>query len=251
MVDIHTHILPGIDDGAIDIYDTLDMAQMEAESQVHTIVATPHCNIPGMQDNYYNEEYMRLFQAAEEAIRQEDIPVRLCPGMEVFATGDLPELLAAGKILTLNKSCYMLMEFAFDEDPDFADYVLEKVSAVGVKPVIAHAERYDFVQEDPHLVWQWCRKGYLIQINKGSFDGRFGSNAREMAYRLLDHYLVSVIASDAHGSQRRTTYMLDVYEKLKKKYPKRYLEVLFEENPKRICGNQATLRFQPRPFEEH
>ena len=55
MVDIHTHILPGIDDGAIDIYDTLDMAQMAAESQVHTIIATPHCNIPGMQDNYYNE----------------------------------------------------------------------------------------------------------------------------------------------------------------------------------------------------
>lgn len=88
MIDIHTHILPGIDDGARDIYDTLDMAQMAADSGVTAIVATPHCNIPELFDNYLDAEYVKVFRDAQEAIRREKIPVQLLAGMEVFSTYD-------------------------------------------------------------------------------------------------------------------------------------------------------------------
>lgn len=104
MIDIHTHILPGIDDGARDIYDTLDMAQMAADSGVTAIVATPHCNIPELFDNYLDAEYVKVFRDAQEAIRREKIPVQLLAGMEVFSTYDLPDLLADKKVMTLNGS---------------------------------------------------------------------------------------------------------------------------------------------------
>ncbi|MDO4313153.1 MAG: hypothetical protein Q4C52_08715 [Eubacteriales bacterium] len=250
MIDIHTHILPGIDDGAQDIYDTLEMVRMAADSGVTAMVATPHCNIPGGFDNYFGREYVEVFQKTVKAVQRERIPIQLLPGMEVFSTYDLPELIVEKKIMPLNQSRYILMEFAFDEEPEFAQDIVDRVREVGAKPVIAHAERYEFVQDDPQIVYEWRKKGYLVQINKGSFLGRFGRRAQAAAYRMMDHNLVSVIASDAHSPYQRTPYMLDAYEELRTEYSERCLKVLFEENPRRICENQNTIRFALRSFEE-
>lgn len=145
MTDIHTHILPGLDDGAESLYDTLEMAAMAFENGTTRIVATPHCNIPGVYDNYFGERYIHAFETARRAIEKEKIPVELLPGMEVFATEDLPELLTEGKIMPLNQTRNVLIEFDFSEDPRFAERVLRRVREVGAKPVIAHAERFEFV----------------------------------------------------------------------------------------------------------
>ena len=171
MIDIHAHILPGIDDGAEDMYDTLEMARMAADSGVDRIIATPHCNIPGMYGNYFGREYIDRYESVVKAVRKEKIPIEILPGMEVFSTEDLPELIVNHKIMPLNQSRYILMEFAFDEDPEFADSILKRVEEVGARPVIAHAERYEFIQDYPQIAYRWFRKGYVIQANKGSFLG--------------------------------------------------------------------------------
>lgn len=251
MIDIHTHILPGIDDGAEDIYDTLEMAGMAAEIGVTAIVATPHCNLPGIFDNYFGNAYIQIFQTAARAIREEGISIKLCPGMEAFGTYDLPQLIVDGKIMPLNQSRYILIEFSFDEDPGFATDLLKRVREVGAKPVVAHAERYEFVQDDPQIVYQWRKKGYVIQVNKGSFLGRFGRSAQETAYRLLRHNLVSVVASDAHSPFRRTPYLLDAYDELCAEYSKKNCDVLFRYNPARICGNKPILRLEPIPLSSY
>ena len=93
MIDIHAHILPGIDDGAEDMYDTLEMARMAADSGVDKIIATPHCNIPGMYGNYFGKEYIDRYESVVRAVREEKIPIEILPGMEVFSTEDLPELI--------------------------------------------------------------------------------------------------------------------------------------------------------------
>ena len=147
MIDIHAHILPGIDDGAEDVYDTLEMARMAADSGVDKIIATPHCNIPGMYGNYFGREYIDRYESVVRAVRKEKIPIEILPGMEVFSTEDLPELIVNHKIMPLNQSRYILMEFAFDEDPEFADSILKRAEEVGARPVIAHAERYEFIQD--------------------------------------------------------------------------------------------------------
>ena len=124
MIDIHTHILPGMDDGAVDILDTIEMARLAAMSGVTEIVATPHFNIPGLYDNAFGEHYVNTFNQAARAIKEEKIPIRLFPGMEAFSTEDLPRQMADGKVMTINQSHYILMEFAFDEEPDFATRLL-------------------------------------------------------------------------------------------------------------------------------
>lgn len=248
MVDIHAHILPGIDDGARDIYDTLEMAAIAADSGVTSIVATPHCNIPGYFDNYFGEAYTEVFRRAQEAIHREGIPVELLPGMEVFATPDLPDLIVDRKIMPLNQSRYILMEFDFEEDPGFASDLLRRVKEVGAKPVIAHVERYEFVQDDPQIIYEWRKRGYIIQANKGSFLGSFGRHAQHTVYRLLRHNLISVVASDAHSPYKRTPYLLEAYEKVCEEYPKKKAEHLFTNNPQNICNNQLIMKLEPIPF---
>lgn len=251
MIDIHAHILPGIDDGAEDIYETLEMAKMAADSGVTAIVATPHCNIPGMFDNYFGKQYIERYQMAKDAIAKEGIPIKLLPGMEVFATENLPELISSKKIMPLNQSRYILVEFPFHAEPGFAFSILKRMKEIGAIPVVAHAERYHFVQDNPHYCYQWRKRGYAVQVNKGSFEGRFGKTARKTAYRMLSHNMISAVASDAHSYQQRTPYLKDVFEKLSAERSQKYMDVLFRQNPARICGNKPLLKIEPIPFSKY
>ena len=165
-------------------------------------------------------------------------------------TPEVPVLLREGKILTINASRFLLMEFAFDEDPDFATQMLREIKSLGLIPIVAHPERYEFVQDNPQIVYEWRKKGYLMQLNKSSLMGRFGKNSYRTAQQLLQHNLATVIASDAHGPFQRTPYMLDAYEELSMDYSEKYLKVLFEENPRRICKDMQTIRFELQPFDE-
>ena len=234
MVDIHTHILPGIDDGSGNMEESLEMARMAAEGGVGTMIATPHCNLGGGMDNYYNSSWQRLFDRTVAAIRGEGIPLTLLPGMEVFATFDLPSLLREGKILTLNRSPYLLVEFDFEEEDDFARAILEGLVEMGVVPVIAHAERYHFVQDMPEIAELFLNMGCRIQVNRGSFQGRFGSKAEQTAYELMDRGRIWAVASDAHGARRRTPVLDEVYEELLTSYSRQQVRPLFDSNPRRV-----------------
>ena len=242
MIDIHAHILPGLDDGARDIRETIEMLSMAAKSGITDIIATPHCNLQGVYDNYYNHRYKEIFREVEEAIAEHEIPIRIYTGGEIFATVDLPYLMKSINMLTLNGSRYMLVEFDFDDDVDFANEILEQISDLGVCPVIAHPERYFFIQQDRSIAVEWTEKGYVLQCNKGSFSGRFGNRCAVTAYELLERGLVSVIASDAHSSKQRTPIMMDTYEDLLGGFDADYLDVLFEENPRRILNDEPVLR---------
>lgn len=242
MIDIHTHILPGIDDGARDLDDTLQMACIAVESGTTDLIATPHCNIPGRFHNYFDSDYQQTFLMAKQAIEQERIPLRLYPGMEVYTTEETPGLFEEGKIMTLNGSHYLLMEFGFDEDPDFVDRMLERMRKLDVIPVIAHIERYRFVQEFPEMANDWHEKGYVIQCNRGSFQGRFGHREKMLAYYLLDNRLVDVIASDAHRPNVRIPDLQGAWQELSADYPKNYMQQLFHTNPKRILMDRPICR---------
>lgn len=250
MIDLHAHILPGLDDGAVDIYDSIEMAALAYEYGTKVIVATPHCNIPGLYDNYFGKEYWRAYRNTKEILQREQPGILLLGGMEVYMTEQVPELLTEGKIFPINRTRYVLLEFDFAEDPEFADRMLRRVLEVRALPLIAHAERYEFVQENPELVWRWKNMGCEIQVNKGSFLGRFGTRAQKTAYELLNHNLVTAIASDAHSPVRRTTCMADTYKCLREEYSGEYLDTLFHINPKRICNGRKTVQFRKIPFGE-
>ena len=248
MIDIHSHVLPGVDDGSEDMEMSLEMLAIAADSGVHTLIATPHCNIPGEFENYRSRELEELFLELQREAEREEIPIRLCRGMEVYATPELPELLRRGRIWTLNGGPYFLIEFNFGENPDFCWAVLKQCADMGYRPIIAHPERYYFLQQDPVLAYEWCTAGYGLQINKGSLLGRFGPQTRKTAEILLEHGLAACVASDAHRPYERSTHMGEVRDYLDMIYGEEYRRLLLEENPSRILDGRELRGYEPIPF---
>ena len=248
MIDIHAHLLPGVDDGSEDMDMSLDLLELAARSGVEGIVATPHCNIPGEAENFVSEELEELWDQLNRERENNDIPIVLYRGMEVFATPQVPELLEQGMVWTLNDTEYFLVEFSFREDPDFCRNILQRSKALGYTPIIAHPERYFFIQDDPELAYEWCVSGYGLQINKGSLLGRFGKGPLRMAELLVDHCLAACVASDAHNPIYRTTDMREIRHRLEEGAGEEYAQLLLEENPRRILSGESLVGYEPISF---
>lgn len=215
MVDIHAHILPGIDDGAGSWDEALEMAELAVDSGVDTLVCTPHTNIASVYENYDDEKMYTLWDTFRRKLKEEKIPLKILRGSEVFATLDMQSKIDSGQILPLNESNYYLVEFDFQAEPEYMAEILFGMQRFGKYPVLAHPERYDCVVADPALVYDWMSRGVLCQVNRGSLLGKFGRRVERTAHILLEHNLITCIASDAHSSRVRTTYMRDIYDFLK------------------------------------
>lgn len=237
MVDIHCHILPEVDDGAYSMEEALRMARMAADSGVTDLFATPHFQgtQQGLQTLHWIMEQMeRLY----ETLRRKRIGVNLHPGVEVLCLPQTLELAKKRRLPTLGDSDYVLVEFYFDAGEHFMDEALAVLYRSGYRPVIAHPERYEAVQETPEIALRWFERGYVLQVNKGSPLGAFGNGARECARQLLRWGVIHVLASDAHGSQRRTTDLTPAAEWCMTYLGEHYTRILLEENPKRILKGE-------------
>lgn len=239
MIDLHCHIIPGVDDGAANAAVACAMAEHSLRAGVDTIVATPHCNLRGARLLADGRKYAEAFELFRALLRQHRIPLTLLPGAEVLAhPADFRQLLDSGRLVTLNRSHYLLVEFRFWADEREITSLLAAVVRHGLIPVVAHPERYTAVQRRPSLVAEWFADGYIIQINKGSLLGRLGIDAEQTALWLLHRGLVHVIATDAHDPVRRPTGFLSLLSMAERFCPREYLHLLLEENPRRIIGNK-------------
>ncbi len=243
MIDLHTHILPGLDDGSPDFESSLKMADLAAKGGTRYLVATPHSNQIGRFENFYSPELRQLFLDLKAAIRTAHIPLELLFGMEIFAGDDLEEKIHSGKLVSINQSRYYLVEFYFDENPERIRRYLNSIFHAGGVPLIAHPERYYCVQENPALLYEWLQMGCLSQINKGSLFGKFGEAAEEAAKELLRYGLVTCMASDAHRPYWRTPYMADSRDWLAGHLSESAARLLTWDNPQRILNN--------RPVPQH
>lgn len=242
MVDLHCHILPGVDDGAETMADALEMARIAARSGVRAIAATPHCNVPGSpMPNYLDEGLMNRVVQLREAIDTAGIPLDLYAGAEIFCTPQVGDLLQTQRLLTLAGSRYLLTEFYFDESPEFMDHCFRQIRNLGCVPVIAHPERYDAVQRNPALVQRWFHEGSVIQLNKGTILGSLGSRSQASAQWILRHGLAHVVASDAHGIRHRTPHMAELRHHLESHCGPGYTRLLLSVNPGRILRDQETV----------
>ena len=243
MIDLHCHILPGVDDGAQTMSQALEMARLAVSGGVRAIVATPHCNVPNSpMPNYLDEALKQRFTALRSAIDAAGIPLDLYAGAEIFCTPQAGELLREQKLLPLAGSRYLLTEFFFDESPEFMDHCFRSIRHQGFVPVVAHPERYDAVQRDPQLVRYWFHRGHIIQLNKGTILGSLGSRSQEAARWILRHGLAHTVASDAHGTQHRTPYMADLRRHLEEYCGPGYTRLLLHTNPGRILRDQETVQ---------
>ncbi len=241
MIDLHCHILPALDDGSPDAGTSLLMAEMAADSGTGQIVCTPHCNAddPGLAAR--GRRIRRAADLMNAILEQQRVQLRLFPGMEVLCTPGLAGALAGGQLLTLADSRYLLIEFDFDAPDSYLWDCIQTVQDAGLVPVVAHPERYVTIQDDPSPIAEWFAAGCVIQVNKGSVLGRFGPRPQQAADYILERGLAHVVASDAHGTARRTTVLSEVRDVLARRYSPAYADVLLLRNPRRIVMNRELL----------
>lgn len=242
MIDLHSHILPYLDDGARNMGEALSMARIAVASGITDMVATPHCEWGDAEE--VRNAYGNLCRALEE----EEIPLKLHPGMEIFATKDTARLLRDGKLLTLNGSRYPLVEFDFLADGGEETQILGDLCESGYRPLVAHPERYLFLLQDPRLMNLWWEMGCLFQVNRGSLVGRFGMETQRLAMEMVDRGFATVVASDAHSGVRRTPWMEQVGYMLRREFSSGAALYLLERNPEAILNDKELTPMDPHWF---
>ncbi len=243
MYDIHCHICYGCDDGAEDLETAVRMVALASEKGTRGIAVTPHCNVPGSYTNYWSGELAAKIDTLRSAVEERGIDAEIYPGQEIFCTSGAAGLLESGKLITLNNSRYPLVEFDFYEYSDSVYAKLRELVSKGYVPVVAHPERYAFISEERDAAAILKSMGCLLQINKGSLDGRFGPAAYFAADDIMRRHLADVIASDAHSPYMRTPDMRHIHEKVCEEYSYEYADILFEQNPLRILEDRETVTF--------
>ena len=249
MIDIHAHILPGVDDGSPSLASSLEMARLALESGVDAMIATPHRNLPESDEMLWADALARRTEELSAALAEERVPLRLYAGMEIFGMPDTADKLRDGRLCTLASSRYPLIEFPFHDYGLEATELLGRVLDLGLRPIVAHPERYRYAQEEPRLLNLWADMGCLLQVNRGSLLGRFGPRAEALGSSLVARGFAAFVASDAHTSVVRTPWMRDVQELLRREYSHRSARLLLEENAERVLRNETIEMDEPDWFD--
>lgn len=235
MIDIHSHLIPNVDDGAKSPEETIELIKEAREAGITDIILTPHYIINSYEQNA--ETLILLKDKLQQIINSENINVNLHIGMEVYITDNLVEILKQNKILTLAGSKYLLMELPLNTNVQYLDMVIFRLIENNIIPIIAHPERYKFVQEDPSKVRELIDSGCLIQSNIGSILGIYGKKAKKTIKYLLKNDLINFIATDTH--RKNTIYPLleKGIKKIEKITGKEKVKELTNLNAQRILNN--------------
>lgn len=248
MIDLHCHILPGIDDGAPTIEASLKMAQKALSEGIHTIVATPH-----HQNGTYINEKSDILQRVEELnerLIQERIPLTILPGQETRIYGEMLQDYQNGKILTLNSTNkYVFVELPSSQVPRFTERLLYDIQAEGLTPIIVHPERNSRLIEDPDILYNLVNKGAMTQVTASSLTGRFGKKIKKFSMDLIHANLTHVIASDAHNTSGRSFHMQEANDLISTEYGIDML-YLFQENAEAIVNGRACLKDSPEKVQK-
>ena len=197
MYDVHSHILPGLDDGAKTVEEFVAMARAAAAGGTTVMLATPHRRdvTEGFSIAYLRE----LFAEMVEELEARGIELTLVLGMENHLDAELPEALARGAALPMNGTRYALVELPFFGHPHWVEPALSDIQASGITPVLAHPERIELLQRDPDVLRAFVERGMLTQVTAGSVIGQWGDEVKRFTHDLLGRGLVHMLASDTHA----------------------------------------------------
>ena len=230
MIDIHSHILPGIDDGSKNMETSIKMLKMAEVRGTKIIVATPHY-IWGRYENQYDEIFA-LHQKLKLQAKTSGINIEILLGQEVMLDKYSLKLCKEKKLRGINGTSYMLIEFPMDKLPRDALDLIYELRILNIKPIIAHPERYEYINRTPTAINDFIEEGCLFQINAGSMQGVFGKKVHNCAKLLVREGLVNFIASDAHSINRRCPGLKEGF---------REAEMLDREIEKKVSRNLELL----------
>ena len=208
MYDLHAHILPGVDDGAVTPEDTLAMSRVAVETGTKVVLATPHRK-DVTED--WSVAYLRsLIADMNSQNLAHGVNLSLVLGMENHLDTDLPTEIEAGRALTMNGTRYILIEMPFFGRPDYIEDTLSEVQDMGLVPVLAHPERIEAFQRDPDMLTRFIEKGMLSQITSNSLIGFWGEEVRDFTCCLLKNGMAHIMASDTHHATGGRSPRMDV-----------------------------------------
>jgi len=199
VVDIHCHILPGLDDGSPDMAISIAMARLAAAAGISTVIGTPHW----IEDEHETDpaQIRQTVKDLQAELNSKAIPLTILCGNEALICPDLPDRVKKGDVLTLaDRGTHLLLELPYEDLPTYVDDVIFKLQLMDIIPVLAHVERYACVRSDWHILERWVQRGCLAQVNASSLDRTQGDDVTQ---DLMDRGLIACTATDAHDATHR------------------------------------------------
>jgi protein-tyrosine phosphatase len=235
--DIHTHILPCVDDGAQTVAEGLKLVQMAWENGTRTIILTPHYR--GVFKKNTPEQLRERFEMFRALVCEQFPGMNLYLGQEAYYQVTVPERLADGVVLSMNDSQYALIEFSGGARRSQVVTGISETIRNGFVPIIAHMERYEVFRKDWTLVEETLEMGAMIQLNADSVMGKHGLGIKWFCGKLLKRKLAHFIASDAHDTEKRPPLLRKCFLYIHKKYGAEYAAQLFYHNAQAVIENST------------
>ncbi|NOX36383.1 MAG: hypothetical protein GXO78_02510 [Calditrichaeota bacterium] len=237
MYDIHNHLIYKFDDGPRSLDEVVEMLKIARDQGITRVFATSHFQelIPVELE----EDYFQKLTELQDRLEQENLPVQVFSGAEIFFHHYINETVKRSRVGTLaGLGKYVLLEFPLFLMPSGVPDALFKLKMDGFIPIIAHPERYSSVMENPEKVLEYLKYGALLQVNAGSLVGDFGRRVQRVAMWMMENRLVHFLGSDAHNPTTRTFRMADAVEHLKRHVDEDYVRDVVEHFPAKILKNE-------------
>lgn len=247
MIDIHTHILPNIDDGSKSIEETFEIIKEAKKAGFDKIISTSH-----YMDGYYEvskPEREVWLNAINENLEKQDIGIKLYLGNEIYMSENIIEFLKEEKATTLNDTNYVLFEMPLNAQPLNLYDIVYEMQEHKILPILAHPERYSFVQKQPELIYELIQKGVLMQANYGSVIGQYGTKAQIIVKRFLENNMIHFFGSDVHRKNTIYPEIPKIIKELNDLVGTKKVEELTTVNPKMILENKRIEIEEPHKIE--
>lgn len=248
MIDIHNHLLFGVDDGPQVLEETIELLKQAKEQGITGIVVTPH-HLHPRYNNTFNDVESEIYKLNLNPLIK-GFDIQLYPGQEIRITDKVLEDIEKNKIKGINHSKYLLIELPSNSIPHYTKSLLYEIQTKGFIPVIVHPERNKAIAQDINLLYELITNGALSQITASSLTGDLGKNIQKLSIQMIEHHLIHFVASDAHDATNRPFGLGHLFETAKLKKMDKVLRDLLDNNEDMI-QNKDIVRKRPIEFKKN
>lgn len=248
MIDFHSHVIYGVDDGVREINESIESLREAKNAGFTDIICTPH-----YMENFYEIDSAQIknkIQEIEKILIKENIDINLHQANEIYITTNMVNLLDQNKACTINNSNYVLFEIPMNIEPMNLEEVIYQLLADGKIPIIAHPERYEYVQKNPNMLIELIDKGVLFQSNYGSIIGKFGKESQITIKKLLKNNFIHFLGTDSHRSGSIYLKMQNILKELKKIISEEKFIELTKSNAEKVLKNEEIPIIYPKEIKK-